>query len=112
VVSGAKAGGADVRSGPAEGDEKHSVMIAIVRTVFYTPGMNIDERIEKLTERHEALAQSVEMLSHTVETISESVDNLNHILRENSERTDAKILALLTLAGLHQKRLDGLEGLL
>lgn len=87
--------------------------------------MNIDERIEKLTERHEALAQSVEILNHTVETmkdsvetisasvetISASVDNLNHILRENSERTDAKILALLTLAGLHQKRLDGLEGI-
>ena len=65
--------------------------------------MTIDERIEKLTERHEALAQSVEMLSH-------SVDNLNHILLDNSERLDAKILALLTLAGLHQKRLDGLDG--
>lgn len=65
--------------------------------------MTIDERIERLTERHEALAQSVEMLSH-------SVENLGEILRLSSERTDAKVLALLTLAGLHQKRLDDLQG--
>lgn len=72
--------------------------------------MNIDERIEKLTERHEALAQSLELLTKDVHDLQESVSNTNHILLENSERMDAKILALLTIAGLHQKRLDGLEG--
>jgi hypothetical protein len=65
--------------------------------------VTIDERIEKLTERHEALAQSVEILNHSVENLAET-------LRLNSERMDSKILALLTLAGLHQQRLDDLDG--
>ena len=65
--------------------------------------MTIDERIERLTERHEALTQSVEILSH-------AVDNIGEILRLNSERTDGKILTILTLAGVHQQRLDNLEG--
>ena len=72
--------------------------------------MTIDERIEKLAERHEPLAQSVEMVNHTVEILSGAVDNLNHTLPENSERKDSKILALPAFAGLHQKRLDSLEG--
>ena len=65
--------------------------------------MTIDERIERLTERHEALTQSVEILNH-------AIDNIGEILRLNSERTDSKILAILTLAGVHQQRLDNLEG--
>jgi hypothetical protein len=65
--------------------------------------MTIDERIERMAERHEAFAQTVEILSHNIE-------NLSEMLRLNSERTDAKILALLTLAGFQQKRLDKLDG--
>ena len=64
--------------------------------------MTIDKRIERLTERHKALTQSVEILSH-------AVDNIGEILRLNSERTDGKILAILTLAGVQQQRLDNLK---
>jgi archaellum component FlaC len=31
--------------------------------------MTIDERLERLAERHEALTQSVEILTHDVETL-------------------------------------------
>jgi hypothetical protein len=75
----------------------------------YGLSMTIDERIERLTERHEALAQAVELLNHAAEALRQSITETNEILRLNSERTDAKILALLTLAGLHQKRLDDLR---
>jgi prefoldin subunit 5 len=61
--------------------------------------MTIDERIEKLTERHEALAQSVEILTHDIDK-----------LRIGQAETTSQVLALLTIAGLHQKRLDDIDG--
>jgi hypothetical protein len=54
--------------------------------------MSIDERLEKLTERHEALAQSVELLLSAV--------------REDSEN----IRALARIAEIHERRLSHLEG--
>ena len=49
--------------------------------------MTIDERIERLTARHEGLAQSVEMLRDTVhetsaavERVSENVDRLTGLI--------------------------------
>jgi len=61
--------------------------------------MTIDERLDKLTERHEALTQSVELL-----------------LRESQEHTrqvgalrDAAT-ALLQIAQNHEGRISGLEG--
>jgi hypothetical protein len=37
--------------------------------------MNIDERLERLAERHEALPQSVEILPATVHEQSGNIDN-------------------------------------
>jgi len=54
--------------------------------------MTVDERLEKLTERHEALAQSVEILLSAV--------------REDSEN----IRALARIAEIHEHRLPPLEG--
>jgi archaellum component FlaC len=48
--------------------------------------MTIDERIEKLTERHEALAQTVESLTHDVE-----------ILLESQKRADKRINSLYVI---------------
>jgi hypothetical protein len=60
--------------------------------------MNIDERLDRLTERHEALTQSVELL-----------------LRESQEHTrqvgalrDAST-ALLQIVRSHENRISGLE---
>jgi hypothetical protein len=54
--------------------------------------MTVDERIEKLAERHEVLAQSIELLVTAV--------------RQDSEN----IRALARIAEIHEHRLTDLEG--
>ena len=79
--------------------------------------MTIDERLEKLTERHEALAQSIELMIHEnrerderwdkrfgqlgsiLEKITDSVAHLSHIAELHQHRLDS-----------HSDRLDTLEG--
>jgi hypothetical protein len=61
--------------------------------------MNIDERLEKLVGRHEALAQSVELLS--IET---------HELRAAIAQDAENIRALARIAEIHERRLTHLEG--
>jgi archaellum component FlaC len=61
--------------------------------------MTIDERIERLTERHEALAQTVESLGIDIRDLKEvaakSLDSVN---------------ALLRIAESHERRITSLEG--
>ena len=61
--------------------------------------MTIDERLEKLVDRHEALAQSVEILGHRVEQLLTA-----------SERDGENIRALARIAEFHERRLTHLEG--
>jgi archaellum component FlaC len=61
--------------------------------------MTIDERLEKLTERHEALTQSVELLHRDVQ-------GLYALVQQDSEN----IRALARIAEIHEKRLTGIEG--
>jgi hypothetical protein len=61
--------------------------------------MTIDERIEKLVERHEALTQSVEMLTADVHELK----NLVTDIAEGTAR-------LLHTVQVHEQRLDRLEG--
>ncbi len=61
--------------------------------------MTVDERIEALTARHEALTMSLELISRDLETI-----------RANSERDGENIRALARIAEIHEHRLTGLEG--
>jgi chromosome segregation ATPase len=79
--------------------------------------MTVDERIEKLTERHEALAQSIELKVHEnrerdekwdkrfaqlvsrMETVNSSIESLAHIAEPHQHRLDS-----------HDDRLDELEG--
>ena len=93
--------------------------------------MTIDERIERLTERHEALAQSVELLTHQMRNLEVKTEimldsqEVTHrelrtfgaLLGEFSGRVAATLERLTTLTGghqerlnLHQQRLDTLEG--
>jgi archaellum component FlaC len=58
--------------------------------------MTIDERLEKLTERHEALTQSVELLHRDVQ-------GLYALVQQDSENIRA-------LARIAEKRLTGIEG--
>jgi archaellum component FlaC len=61
--------------------------------------MTIDERLEKLTERHEALTQSVELLHRDVQ-------GLYALVQQDSEN----IRALARIAEIHERRLTGIEG--
>jgi hypothetical protein len=61
--------------------------------------MTIDERLEKLTERHEALTQSVELLHRDVQ-------GLFAVARQDGEN----IRALARIAEIHEKRLTEIEG--
>ena len=60
--------------------------------------MTIDERLERLTERHEALTQSVELIARTTQNNA----------RQVSELRDAAA-ALLQIAQIHENRISGLE---
>lgn len=57
--------------------------------------MNIDERLEKLVERHEALAQSVELLNQT----------LTHNLQEFTGRLD-QLAATVAKHELWQEKVE------
>jgi archaellum component FlaC len=61
--------------------------------------MNIDERLETLTERHEALTQ-------TVESITADLQTLKTLAQQDGEN----IRALARIAEIHEKRLTGIEG--
>ncbi|HUK16107.1 MAG TPA: hypothetical protein VLW65_06810 [Bryobacteraceae bacterium] len=61
--------------------------------------MTIDERLDRLTERHEALTQSVEMLHRDIRELRAVVE----IDAENIRR-------LAHIAEIHERRLSDLEG--
>ena len=61
--------------------------------------MTIDERLERLTDRHEALTM-------TVELISSDIDKLLEVTRRDGEH----ILALARIAEAHENRLERIEG--
>jgi archaellum component FlaC len=82
--------------------------------------MNIDERLERLAERHAALTQSVELLALTtskhesnlerlegnLERLEGNLDRLEKITESNST-----IIGVLSRAVLiHEERSDRLEG--
>lgn len=60
--------------------------------------MTIDERLERLTERHEALTQSVELLARQGEEQNRRID-----------RMVGAIEALTQIVRNHEQRIDGLE---
>ena len=75
--------------------------------------MTIDERIERLTARHEALAQSVEMLRDTVHETSTAVEMLRDTVHETSNtvnRLAGLMEKLLGVVESHERRISGLEG--
>jgi len=61
--------------------------------------MTIDERLEKLTERHEALTQTVELIAAAQLKADERLVQL----METMNRLGNIIIA-------HEERIDGLEG--
>ena len=75
--------------------------------------MTTDERIEKLVERHEALAQTVERLTHPGIQQGERLEKQGEHLERQSENIDKlteQIRMLANVAASHEERLDTIEG--
>lgn len=72
--------------------------------------MTIDERLERLAERHEALAQSLELMQHMWEqrwTAAETrLDKITTAIAQDAEN----IRGLVRIAELHHERISRLEG--
>ena len=68
--------------------------------------MTLDERLERLTERHEALTQSVELI------VAENRQAAENLAAENKQRDKRLgeimegIASLLHVAEIHEQRLD------
>ena len=68
--------------------------------------MNIDKRLERLTDRHEALTMTVELMSLEGKRVSRDIEKLLEITRRDGEH----ILALARVAEAHEHRLERIEG--
>jgi hypothetical protein len=61
--------------------------------------MTIDERLERLTERHEALTQTVELLMRQSQAHDRQIGELTSIMTQ-----------LVGIVRSHENRIDRLEG--
>ena len=68
--------------------------------------MTIDERLERLTERHEALAQGVGLLQNSIREQGANIDKVVAAIQEDAEN----IRALARIAQIHERRITELEG--
>jgi len=75
--------------------------------------MTVDERLDRLTVRHEALAQSLELLTANVRDLIANVTRLAERVDKMSgmmENLMNGFGAIAELVRRHEVRLDGLEG--
>jgi hypothetical protein len=75
--------------------------------------MTIEERLERLTERHEALTQSVELLAENGKATDKRIEALGKLTEDllKASTLDAEnIRGLARIAALHERRLTDLEG--
>jgi hypothetical protein len=68
--------------------------------------MTTDDRLHRLTERHEALAESLQLLTADVQSLAQSVKEHDRILRGNADL----ISDLAKIASIHEQRIHRLEG--
>jgi archaellum component FlaC len=67
--------------------------------------VNIDERLERLTERHEALTQGLELLASDVRNLEKRIESLSGYVGEIAEGT----ARLLHIAQIHEHPITRLE---
>jgi len=71
--------------------------------------MNIDERLEKLTERHEALTQTIELTAHENRERDAKWEKRQVELDKKFAFIGESLEKLANVAQLHQHRLDSHE---
>ena len=71
--------------------------------------MTIDERLEKLTDRHEALTQTVEILVHTQHDYLQRQEAINEKNQVLMSRVMESINGLARIAHLREHRISDLE---
>jgi hypothetical protein len=67
--------------------------------------MTPDERLDRLTEKHEALAESLQLLTADVQSLAQSVKEHDRILRGHADL----IGDLVKIATAHEPRIDRVE---
>src|SRR3974377_518254 len=75
--------------------------------------MTIDERLDRLVERHEALSQSVELLTKDVRELGQSVGELRQRFGELGKyvgEVAEGTARLLNIAQIHEQRITRWEG--
>ena len=72
--------------------------------------MTIDERLERLTARHEALTESVELLRASMEAAHEQFREENRQRDRRMTEIMEAIARLLHVAEIHEQRIERLEG--
>ncbi len=75
--------------------------------------MNIDERLDRLAERHEALTGHVEILTADIGQLKERIDDLTANVETQRRTMDDLMVGFSTLADLarsHEHRIERLEG--
>jgi hypothetical protein len=68
--------------------------------------MSTDERLNRLTEKHEALAESLQLLTADVQSLANSVKEHDRILRGHADL----IGDLARIALGHERRVERMEG--
>ena len=68
--------------------------------------MTIDERLEKLAERHDALTRTVESIAAMLRNLTRDLVNLSAAARQDGNN----IRALARIAEIHERRLTDPEG--
>jgi archaellum component FlaC len=72
--------------------------------------MTIDERLERLTERHEALTQSMELMHHDVAEMQKREAERDAKFEERFSRLLGIVETLADMARNHEHRIERLEG--
>jgi len=72
--------------------------------------MTIDERLEKLAERHEALTQTVELMAAMQQAAEKQIGKQIAEVLAASKQDGENIRALARIAEIHERPLTDLEG--
>jgi archaellum component FlaC len=67
--------------------------------------MTIDERLERLTERHEALTMNVELMGHRIDGAITAINQVITAINKDAEN----IRALTHIVEMHEHRIGDLE---